>query len=75
MAFIDAVKSTLNSANKPATPQEIREYIKIHHPEFFGAPSHRENVAVEWRHILKMVQRREHFYYRQCINLYEYQDT
>lgn len=45
MAFIDVVKSTLVSVNKPVTPQEIREYIKIHFPQYYGTPSHHENVG------------------------------
>lgn len=45
MTFTDIVRLICKSAQRPLTPQEIREQIKAKYPEFYGTPSHLRNVA------------------------------
>jgi hypothetical protein len=45
MTFTDAVRLICKSAQRPLTPQEIRDQIKAKYPEFYGTPSHIRNVA------------------------------
>jgi len=44
MTFTDVVKEVLISKSAPMTPQEIREKIKSHYPQFYGTDSHLNNV-------------------------------
>jgi hypothetical protein len=44
MNFTDTVRKILASANSPMTPQEIGEFIKRDHPEFYGTQAHIRNV-------------------------------
>ncbi len=44
MSFTDTVKEILLSESSAMTPQEIRDYIKSNHPEYFGTESHHRNV-------------------------------
>lgn len=45
MTLVDVVKDILTATSNPITPQEIRELIKKEHPEYYGTPSHINNVA------------------------------
>ena len=44
MKFSDVVKKILSSTSDPMTPQEIRDQIKLKHPDFYGTASHHRNV-------------------------------
>jgi len=44
MKFSDVVKKILSSTSDPMTPQEIRDQVKMKHPDFYGTPSHHRNV-------------------------------
>ena len=44
MTFTETIKSILQDKGVAMTPQEIREAIKQKHPEFYGTPSHKNNV-------------------------------
>jgi len=44
MTFVDVVKQILIPNGTPMTPQEIREKIRLEHPEFYGTESHKNNV-------------------------------
>jgi len=44
MKFSDVVKNILSSTSDPMTPQEIRDQVKMNHPDFYGTPSHHRNV-------------------------------
>jgi hypothetical protein len=44
MKFSDIVKDILSSASDPMTPQEIRDQVKMKHPDFYGTPAHLRNV-------------------------------
>jgi hypothetical protein len=44
MKFSDVVKSILSSSSAPMTPQEIRDQVKMKHPDFYGIPAHHRNV-------------------------------
>ena len=39
MSFVDAVREILRDAGEPLTGAEIRERIRVYHPEFYGTPS------------------------------------
>ena len=45
MTFIEAVTEVLRKAGGSLTPQEIRDRLKVSHPEFYGTESHKANVA------------------------------
>ena len=45
MTFVDIVKDILAATSDPITPQEIRELIKKKNPQYYGTPSHINNVA------------------------------
>jgi hypothetical protein len=45
MKFSDLVKGILSSTSAPMTPQEIRDQIKMKHPDFYGTPAHLRNVG------------------------------
>src|SRR4030042_6316909 len=44
MPFTDTITKILSSADRPITPQEIREVIKKDYPEFYGTQPHIRNV-------------------------------
>lgn len=44
MKFSDVVKEIVSSKSDPITPQEIRDEVKMRHPEFYGTPAHIRNV-------------------------------
>lgn len=44
MKFSDVVKIILSSTSDPMSPQEIRDQVKMKHPDFYGTPSHHRNV-------------------------------
>jgi len=44
MKFTDVVKNILISCSHPMSPQEIRDEIKMKHPDFYGTPAHLRNV-------------------------------
>jgi hypothetical protein len=44
MKFNDIVRNMLSSASGPLTPQEIRDQVKMRHPDFYGTSSHLRNV-------------------------------
>jgi len=44
MKFTDVVKKILSSTTDPMTPQEIRDQVKMKHPDFYGTPAHHRNV-------------------------------
>lgn len=44
MKFSDIVKNILSSSSTPMTPQEIRDQVKMKHPDFYGTPTHQRNV-------------------------------
>jgi hypothetical protein len=44
MKFSDIVKDILSSVSDPMTPQEIRDQVKMRHPDFYGTPAHLRNV-------------------------------
>lgn len=41
----EVIKDILSEANLALTPQEIREAIKLHYPQFYSTESHQRNVA------------------------------
>lgn len=45
MTFVDIVKEILAATSDSITPQEIRELIKKKKPQYYGTPSHINNVA------------------------------
>ena len=45
MKFSDVVKEIMASTSDPMTPQEIRDQVKIKHPDFYGTPAHHRNVG------------------------------
>lgn len=45
MTFVDVVKDILAATSDPITPQVIRELIKKKYPQYYGTPSHINNVA------------------------------
>ena len=45
MTFIDAVSEILRQAGGALAPKEIRDRLKVNHPEFYGTESHRANFA------------------------------
>lgn len=45
MNFTDVVKYILKSNSEPMTPQEIREQIKQKYSQYYGTPSHINNVS------------------------------
>jgi hypothetical protein len=45
MTFVEAVTEILKEAGGALTPQEIRDRLKVSHPEFYSTDSHRTNVA------------------------------
>ena len=44
MSFIDLIRQILRMNPESMTPQQIREVIKIHYPDFYGTESHQRNV-------------------------------
>jgi len=44
MKFSAVAKKILSSSSGPMTPQEIRDQVKMKHPDFYGTPSHHRNV-------------------------------
>ncbi|MGH7950588.1 MAG: GIY-YIG nuclease family protein [Limisphaerales bacterium] len=44
MQFIDAVTQIIQDANSSLTPLEIREQLKIKHPQFYNTEAHRHDV-------------------------------
>ena len=44
MKFNDVVKNILSSSSAPMTPQEIRDQVKMKHPDFYGTSAHKRNV-------------------------------
>ena len=44
MSFTDVVKTVLEEASTPLTPQEIRDIIKVNYPSYYGTDSHKRNV-------------------------------
>ncbi|WP_435547194.1 hypothetical protein [Desulfobacterium sp. N47] len=44
MKFSDVVKNIVSSTSDPMTPQEIRDQVKMKHPDFYGTPAHHRNV-------------------------------
>jgi hypothetical protein len=44
MKFSEVVRKILHSNGTPMTPQEIRDFIKINYPKFYGTPGHIRNV-------------------------------
>ena len=52
MTFIDAVSEILRQAGGALTPQDIRDRLKLSHPEFYGTESQRANVAKRHFHDL-----------------------
>lgn len=44
MTFTNTIKKILASAQRPMTPQEIREVIKKEYSHYYGTPSHVKNV-------------------------------
>ncbi len=44
MKFSDVVKNILSSTSDLMTPQEIRDQVKMKHPDFYGTPAHFRNV-------------------------------
>ncbi|MDF2077101.1 GIY-YIG nuclease family protein [Pseudomonas mendocina] len=43
--LFDAVKNALSKSESSLTPQEIRERIKLEHPQFYNTESHQRNVT------------------------------
>lgn len=44
MKFSEVVKYILSLTSDPMTPQEIRDHVKLKHPDFYGTPAHHKNV-------------------------------
>lgn len=44
MKFSDIVKDIVSSTSYPITPQEIRDQVKMRHPDFYGTSAHLRNV-------------------------------
>jgi hypothetical protein len=44
MTFAELLRTIVAQAKSPITPQEIHGVIKGQHPDFYGTPSHRNNV-------------------------------
>ncbi|MGH8381800.1 GIY-YIG nuclease family protein [Pseudomonas sp.] len=44
VSFADVVRTILRDHPEGMTPQEIRELVKVHYPEFYGTESHLRNV-------------------------------
>jgi hypothetical protein len=44
MKFSDIVKDIVSSTSDPITPQEIRDRVKMRHPDFYGISAHLRNV-------------------------------
>jgi hypothetical protein len=44
MKFSEVVKNILSSTSDPMTPQEIRDQVKMKHPDFYGTSAHHRNV-------------------------------
>lgn len=44
MSFSGIIRKIVSSAERPMTPHELRDFIKLNHPEFYGTTSHRKNV-------------------------------
>lgn len=44
MTFVDLVREILRNHLEGMTPQQIRDTIKINHPDFYGTESHKRNV-------------------------------
>lgn len=44
MKFSDVVKKILSSTSDPMSPQEIRDQVKMKHPDFYGTSAHNRNV-------------------------------
>jgi len=44
MTFADLIRQILRAHPEGMTPQEVRDFIKTNHPEFYGTETHRRNV-------------------------------
>ena len=44
MSFVDIVRQILRMHPEGATPQQIREVIRVYYPDFYGTESHQRNV-------------------------------
>jgi hypothetical protein len=44
MTFFEVLRQILRSHPEGMTPQQLRESVKAHHPEFYGTESQRRNV-------------------------------
>ena len=40
----EAIYETIREAGRPITPQEVRDAIKVHHPQFYATDSHKRAV-------------------------------
>ncbi|GAB7562496.1 hypothetical protein LG202_05350 [Methylobacillus methanolivorans] len=44
MTFADLIRKILHEHPEGMTPQQVRDMVKLNHPDFYGTESHRRNV-------------------------------